>query len=121
MPLSKDERDGLIGRHGGLALSIARQHICSRGGCEGLRQSALVALVEAVDRYDPEAEPGTSLEAYARAWIHMSLDRHCFDCKRHWDRGQSERWAVDCELSRAIRSTLRDMGTAVDLAVMQVD
>jgi len=72
-----DARDRLVLRHVPLALAIARRHAGRGEPVEDLGQVACVALLHAVDRFDPGR--GVPLEAYAAATIEGELRRHLRD------------------------------------------
>ncbi len=76
-PVSRDE---LIRRHMPLAVSLARRYRSANETQEDLVQVAALALVKAVDRYDPARH--ASLSSYAVPTILGELKRHFRD--RSW-------------------------------------
>lgn len=76
---SRAVRNQIVERHMGLATHIARRY--GRGRIDDdLRQVALLGLVKAVDRFDPER--GVAFASYAGATIEGELKRHFRD--RTW-------------------------------------
>lgn len=70
-------RNQLVERHLGLAVHIARRFSPSTIGDEDLQQVAMLALVKAVDRYDPTI--GTAFSAFAGRTIEGEIKRHFRD------------------------------------------
>ncbi len=70
-------RNELVERHMGLAAHVAKRY--SRGGLhdDDLRQVAMIGLVKAVDRFDPEY--GASFSSFAGRTIEGELKRHFRD------------------------------------------
>jgi DNA-directed RNA polymerase specialized sigma subunit len=126
-PLSRDERDRLIGRYEPLARSIARQEPCPRiGRCQDRLAAAYLGLTKAANHYDQQSHPETPFGPFAKRSIHWECARECYQCRRHWcrqlppddelvDRRRSDRWQVDHELVSAIRATL----PAVEASVVE--
>ena len=75
---SRKLRNQLVERHMGLAAHIANRF--RRQGDDDLRQVAMVGLVKAVDRFDPEY--GAAFSAFAGRTIEGELKRHFRD--RSW-------------------------------------
>jgi RNA polymerase sigma-B factor len=70
-------RDRIVAVHLGLAYRIAAHYQRSGPGWEDVRLVAALALVEAVDRFDPGA--GTVFSAFARPTISGTIKRHFRD------------------------------------------
>lgn len=79
---SKDRstRNRLVERHMGLAAHIANRFRRSGGSDDDLRQVAMVGLVKAVDRFDPDY--GAAFSAFAGRTIEGELKRYFRD--RSW-------------------------------------
>lgn len=77
---SRALRNQLVERHMGLAAHIANRFRRSGGSDDDLRQVAMVGLVKAVDRFDPEY--GAAFSAFAGRTIEGELKRHFRD--RSW-------------------------------------
>ena len=73
-------RNRLVERHMGLAAHIANRYRRSNMSDDDLRQVAMVGLVKAVDRFDPEY--GSAFSAFAGRTIEGELKRHFRD--RSW-------------------------------------
>ena len=73
-------RNRLVERHMGLAAHIANRYRRSNMSDDDLRQVAMVGLVKAVDRFDPDY--GSSFSAFAGRTIEGELKRHFRD--RSW-------------------------------------
>jgi RNA polymerase sigma-B factor len=73
-------RNQLVERHMGLAIHIANRYRRANMSDDDLRQVAMVGLVKAVDRFDPDY--GSSFSAYAGRTIEGELKRHFRD--RSW-------------------------------------
>jgi len=70
-------RDGIVAVHLGLAYRIAARYQRSGPGWEDVRQIAALALVEAVDRFDPGV--GAVFSAFAAPTISGTIKRHFRD------------------------------------------
>ncbi len=77
---SRTLRNQLVERHMGLAAHIANRFRRQGGSDDDLRQVAMVGLVKAVDRFDPEY--GAAFSAFAGRTIEGELKRHFRD--RSW-------------------------------------
>lgn len=77
---SRTLRNQLVERHMGLAAHIAKRFRRQGGNDDDLRQVAMVGLVKAVDRFDPEY--GAAFSAFAGRTIEGELKRHFRD--RSW-------------------------------------
>jgi len=77
---SRAVRNQLVERHMGLAAHIANRYRRSNMSDDDLRQVAMVGLVKAVDRFDPDY--GSSFSAFAGRTIEGELKRHFRD--RSW-------------------------------------
>jgi RNA polymerase sigma-B factor len=77
---SRRVRNQLVERHMGLAAHIANRFRRSGGTDDDLRQVAMLGLVKAVDRFDPEF--GATFSAFAGRTIEGELKRHFRD--RSW-------------------------------------
>ncbi|HSM66842.1 MAG TPA: SigB/SigF/SigG family RNA polymerase sigma factor [Ilumatobacteraceae bacterium] len=73
-------RNELVERHMGLAVHIANRYRRSNVNDDDLRQVAMIGLVKAVDRFDPDY--GASFSAFAGRTIEGELKRHFRD--RSW-------------------------------------
>ena len=73
-------RNRLVERHMGLAAHIAKRYQRSGTNDDDLRQVAMLGLVKAVDRFDPEY--GAAFSAFAGRTIEGELKRHFRD--RSW-------------------------------------
>lgn len=72
-------RNEIVEQHMGFAAHIARRYSSSRSG-EDLRQAAMIGLIKAAERFDPEL--GASFTAFAGVTIEGELKRHLRD--RTW-------------------------------------
>lgn len=70
-------RNQLVERHMGLATHIAKRYSRAGRRDEDLRQVAMIGLVKAVDRFDPEF--GTAFSTFAGRTIEGELKRHFRD------------------------------------------
>jgi len=102
-----ETRDRLIEANRGLAESIARRYSRHREGDDDLRQVALLGLLKAVERFDPER--GLAFSSFATPTIEGELKRHFRD----------QRWAVRVprqtqehalEVSRAVAALTQSLG-----------
>jgi RNA polymerase sigma-B factor len=73
----RNVRNQIVERHLGLAVHIARRFSPSTIGDEDLQQVAMLALVKAVDRYDPTI--GSAFSAFAGRTIEGEIKRHFRD------------------------------------------
>jgi RNA polymerase sigma-B factor len=73
---SRRLRNELVERHMGLAAHVARRYSRSRPD-DDLRQVAMIGLVKAVDRFDPER--GVAFSSFAGRTIEGELKRHFRD------------------------------------------
>lgn len=73
----RSTRNQLVERHMGLAAHIAKRFSRPGGTEEDLRQVAMLGLVKAVDRFDPEY--GVPFAAFAGSTIEGELKRHFRD------------------------------------------
>jgi RNA polymerase sigma-B factor len=73
-------RNELVERHMGLAVHIANRYRRANVNDDDLRQVAMIGLVKAVDRFDPDY--GASFSAFAGRTIEGELKRHFRD--RSW-------------------------------------
>lgn len=109
-------RDELVNRHLGLAYSAARG-FCGRGeDLDDLRQVASMALIQAVERFDPER--GWTFSTYATPTIVGTLKRHFRD--RAWavrpPRPIQERCLHVAEAIEHLTAQLRNTPTISDIA-----
>lgn len=70
-------RNQLVERHMGLATHISKRYMRAERRDEDLRQVAMIGLVKAVDRFDPEY--GTAFSTFAGQTIEGELKRHFRD------------------------------------------
>ena len=92
-------RDELVHRHRGLAEALARR-FRGRGELEDLTQVAMLALVKAVDRFDPAR--GVPFPAFASTTIVGELKRHLRDTV----------WAV--RVPRSLQEVGLEVGRALE-------
>ncbi len=104
---SRSLRNELVERHMGLAAHIAKRYQRAGTRDDDLRQVAMVGLVKAVDRFDPEY--GSSFSAFAGRTIEGELKRYFRD--RTWvvrvPRGAKE---LHLQVRRAIDELGHDLG-----------
>jgi RNA polymerase sigma-B factor len=100
-------RDQLVESHAPLAFSAARKFYGRGEELEDLQQVALIALADAVDRFDPSV--GARFSTFALATIFGALKRHLRD--RTWlvrpPRSVSERGLRVAEIRETLTSTLK--------------
>ncbi len=100
-------RNQLVERHMGLAAHIAKRYQRAGARDDDLRQVAMVGLVKAVDRFDPDY--GASFSAFAGRTIEGELKRHFRD--RTWvvrvPRGAKE---LHLQVRRAIEELGQGLG-----------
>lgn len=99
LPVEPGLRDELVRRHRGLAEALARR-FRGRGELEDLTQVAMLALVKAVDRFDPAR--GVPFPAFASTTIVGELKRHLRDTV----------WAV--RVPRSLQEVGLEVGRAVE-------
>ena len=73
----RSTRNQLVERHMGLAAHVAKRYARNGRPDDDLRQVAMIGLVKAVDRFDPEF--GASFSSYAGRTIEGELKRHFRD------------------------------------------
>jgi RNA polymerase sigma-B factor len=95
-------RERLVLRHRPLARSLAARYACGKEPFDDLFQVACLALIKAVDRYDPER--GTAFSSYAVPTILGELKRHYRD--RTWAVRVPHRVHDDAMRVRAVRDRL---------------
>jgi RNA polymerase sigma-B factor len=95
---SRAVRDGLIAQYHDLARALARRFRGRGEPIEDLEQVALVGLVKAVERFDPER--GFAFPTFATPTISGELKRHFRD-----------QWTV--RVPRAVQETVLDLNAAV--------
>lgn len=74
---SRDARDELVNRHAGLAVFFARRYRDRGVDTDDLRQVAMIGLINAVDRFDPDH--GAQFSSFAGRTIDGELKRHFRD------------------------------------------
>ncbi|MEY2552650.1 MAG: polymerase sigma-B factor, partial [Ilumatobacteraceae bacterium] len=74
---ARSVRNRLVERHMGLAAHIAKRFSRPGGTEEDLRQVAMLGLVKAVDRFDPNR--GVQFSTYATSTISGEIKRHFRD------------------------------------------
>jgi DNA-directed RNA polymerase sigma subunit (sigma70/sigma32) len=109
-------RDGIVAVHLGLAYRIAARYQRSGLGSEDVRQVAALALVEAVDRFDPRL--GTVFSAFAAPTISGTIKRHFRDDR--WmvraPRPVKDLWLRIRASTDLLPQQLRRVPTVADLA-----
>jgi RNA polymerase sigma-B factor len=100
-------RNQIVGAHRGLALHVASRYSGRGVPLEDLRQTALLSLVKAVDRFDPER--GVPFGSYAAQLIEGGLKEHFRDSSWavHVPRRAKER---SVSLRRAEEQLTHDLG-----------
>jgi RNA polymerase sigma-B factor len=100
-------RNQIVSAHRGLALHVAARYAGRGVPLEDLRQTALLSLVKAVDRFDPER--GVPFGSYAAQLIEGGLKEHFRDSSWavHVPRRAKERTVV---LRRAEEELTHDLG-----------
>jgi RNA polymerase sigma-B factor len=99
LPSEPALRDELVRRHRGLAEALARR-FRGRGELDDLTQVAMLALVKAIDRFDPQR--GVPFSAFASTTIVGELKRHLRDTV----------WAV--RVPRTLQETGLEVGRAIE-------
>lgn len=77
LPDDLDARDELFERYSGFAVSIARRYRSRDHRTDDLDQVAQLALIHALERFDPEY--GVQFTTFARHWISGVVKRHFRD------------------------------------------
>ena len=77
LPNDRDARDELFERYAGFASAMSRRFGASRQRGTDLEQVALLALVRAIERFDPGV--GVKFTSFAGPWISGALKRHLRD------------------------------------------
>lgn len=77
LPNDRDARDELFERYAGFASAMSRRFGASRQRSTDLEQVALLALVRAIERFDPGV--GVKFTSFAGPWISGALKRHLRD------------------------------------------
>jgi RNA polymerase sigma-B factor len=110
------EREALIERHMPLARSLAHRYRHAREPMADLEQVAYLALVKAVDGFDPDR--GTAFSSYAVPYIAGAIKRHFrdFAWPVHVPRGAKDLGAELDKLADQIWDTTGRPPTASDLA-----
>jgi RNA polymerase sigma-B factor len=106
VPLSEADRDAMITANLGLAHQLARRFLHRGEPFDDLVQVASVALVNSVDRFDPER--GVAFAAFATRTIIGELKRHFRD----------KGWAV--RASRRVQELYLELGHATSTLVQQL-
>ena len=114
-------RDRLVEAHVGLAYSIARRFEGRGEERDDLQQVALVALLQAVDRFDPSR--GLAFSTFAQPTISGTLKRHLRD--RTWlvrlPRALNERVLAVAKTEEHLTGTLRRTPTGEEIARSRYD
>jgi RNA polymerase sigma-B factor len=109
-------RDRLVAANVGLAFRAARRFAGRGEEADDLRQVALMALVHAVEHFDPNR--GLSFSTFATPTINGSLKRHLRD--RTWavrpPRSAQERYLVVCATIERLTAELRRDPTIAEIA-----
>jgi RNA polymerase sigma-B factor len=108
-------RDRIVGAHVGLAYSIARRFEGRGEERDDLRQVALIALVHAVERFDPAR--GLAFTTFAAPTITGTLKRHLRD--RSWlvrpPRSVNERSLETAAVSERLTASLGRTATSDEI------
>jgi len=111
-------REELVEQHLPLAASLARRYRSSGESQDDLQQVAALALVKAVDRYDPDRH--TSLSSYAVPTIVGELKRHFRD--RSWAvRPPRDLQELTMRVMRAETAVTRRLGRTPTLAELSAE
>jgi RNA polymerase sigma-B factor len=109
-------RDQLVAAHVGLAYATAQRFVGRGEELEDLRQVALIALVQAVERFDPSR--GWSFATFATPTIAGTLKRHFRD--RAWvirpPRSVQERFLAVSRVVEQLTGDLRRGPTVAEIA-----
>ena len=112
----RDLRDRLVEGHVGLAYKNARRFSGRGVELEDLRQVALIALVHAVERFDPAR--GFAFSSFATPTINGSLKRYLRD--RAWavrpPRSVQERFLHVCAVTERLTGELHRAPTVTEIA-----
>lgn len=104
-----------ITAHRGLAFSLAKRYAGRGETLDDLTQVAMLALVKAAQRFDPER--GTAFSTYASATVDGELKRHF---RQRWGlhvrRGDQERYLLVREIDEVLTHRLGRHPTVVELA-----
>ncbi|MDP9441901.1 MAG: SigB/SigF/SigG family RNA polymerase sigma factor [Actinomycetota bacterium] len=109
-------REQLVSAHAGLAASLALRFGARHEPQEDLHQAALLGLLHAIDRFDPDR--GVQFTTFAWATINGELKRHLRD--RTWGlrvpRRVQELYLVTAEATDALTSSLGRSPTVAEVA-----
>ena len=109
-------RERLVGAHLGLAASLAGRFSSRQESPDDLQQAALLGLLHAIDRFDPDR--GVQFTTFAWATISGELKRHFRD--RTWGvrvpRRVQELYLVTAEAMDALTNTLGRSPTVAEVA-----
>jgi RNA polymerase sigma-B factor len=109
-------REALVHRFLPLAHEVARRYNRLDEPLEDLVQVASLALVKAIDRFEPDR--GVAFSTYAVPTMVGELKRHLRDTAWavHLPRGLNERWLAVERAERELRATLRRSPTVAEIA-----